>query len=275
MKVNYFHNQGTTEFSEDGLIIGNPNFLGVTDGMSAVYLPQKGPKMFHGMTGGQLASNIVMREFSQIRVSGLAESLERANAKLAVILIDRGYDLTDSAVLPGTCFAVAHLREKEIDIIQAEDCLAVWETKNGKKSGTRNQAFECEKSLRAKIAELMRKHERNKEKMWQEFLPILVEARRKSVNKEFAVLNGQQDFEEHWQRIVLNTEELKTMILFTDGFVDFCWTENPEDLAKRLIGYYKVSGLWGILEETREANIANRFSSHEVFPEATALSIEF
>ena len=57
--------------------------------------------------------------------------------------------------------------------------------------------------------------------------------------------------------------------------MDYPWTEDPDDFAKRLMEYYKASGLMGILDKTREANYAKWFSNLEDHPEATAIAIEF
>lgn len=275
MKVDYLHIQGSAEVSEDGVIFSNPNFLGVVDGLSSAYPPKKYQKLFHGMTGGQFVANFIVCEFNKIYVGGLADSLEKANVSLAFVLSDKDYNLEDSGLLPGACFAIIHLRKKEIDIIQGGDCLAVWEKKDGEKSGTKNQVFDYEKDIKEEIIKLMEKHARDRIKARQDFISFLAERRRKNFNKEFAIFNGQQSFKEHWQRITLKKEEIKRMILFTDGFVDYSWTEDPDDLAKRLTEYYKTSGLSGILSKTREANHANRFLSFEDYPEATAIAVEF
>ena len=78
----------------------------------------------------------------------------------------------------------------------------------------------------------------------------------------------------YWQKIEL-TEKLKTLIIFSDGFVDYNETspEKISGLAERIINDYETLPNLGImLAEKRKKDHGNSYIAHD---EASAIALEF
>lgn len=275
-RVQCLYVPGSGKFIEDGHICSPPHYYGVFDGISGVYLPHEGPKSIHGQTGGQFAVHTLCHVFMGAPISySPYEILTNANAYLAQEAQVSGLNLTETEFLPSAAFVVAKVSDDQAEIIQGGDCLAVWETENGFRGATVNKAYSYEKNLLEIIARLMKKHGGDRKKMWCEFAPILWQQRRQHINVEnsFALFNGQFNFTKCWQ--VYKIKKLKTLILFSDGLVPFEWTETPELLALGVFPLFKNGGLARILDFSRRAALSNKAETHEDFPEATAIAIEF
>lgn len=279
MKIKILYDQGTARFPEDGMIFQPPCFFGATDGVSGAHLPNEIPKLFLGRTGGQFASHVLSQSFSK---ANQKESLKYILRKANTIIHDAsemcGLDLQESGLLPSAAFVAARISAHKIHIIQGGDSLAVWQMKNGTIGGTPNLAFSHVGELLRIIAELMKKHKGNRQEMWEEFCPILIKKRRAEINTKqggFALLNGQPEFEDFWQRFTFSRKEMALLILFSDGFVPFEWTENELALAGETFRLYKKGKLWSVLKATRKIAEQEKSSSHEDYAEATAIAIEF
>ncbi len=278
MKVDYLYSQGSVKIPEDKLIFCPPCFFGVADGVSGIYLPEEEPKLFDGRTGGQLVTQTIVTEFSiSLGTSDLAHILKSANSKLYTTMYRSNVDVTDSAIAPGACFMVVKITEEEVEIIQAGDCLAVWEYRNSKVDGIAHQNYKYEESLLKAIEKLMLKHKGNRSKMWKDFRPILTKRREKNFNKPggICILNGQDNFPKLWRKQILQRADLKNLLLFSDGLVPFELTENPKILAEKVIEQYRQGGLKNILLKTRKLAKRKKSTTHEDQPEATAISIRF
>ncbi len=275
MRVQSLHDDGSAKKSEDGLII-SPPYYGVTDGVSGVYLPEEGPKLFDGKTGGQLASDMIVKEFSFAGPYCFRSTLQGANWKLGEIAKKNNLFLNDPAFLPSACFSICELTDEKVYIKQGGDTLAVWQLKDGSLGGTPNKNFQYEKFLTDTIAELMAKNNGDRQKMWQDFRPILIDERRK-YSKEYGLclLNGQTNFYDNCNSFSIELSKLHFLILFTDGFIPFETTNNVRDMANYVISQYNYGGVDWLLNKTREANEKEKLSTHEDFPEATAVALEF
>ncbi len=278
MKIQVLYDQGTACFPEDGMIFQPPCYFGAIDGVTGVYLPHEGPRLFAWRTGGQLASHVLSQSFSDANIGkSLKDILRKANTVIREISKTYGLTLQKSGLLPSAAFVTARINT-HIHILQGGDSLAVWQMKDGTIGGTPNLAFTYEEELLRIIAELMEKHKGNRQKMWEEFRPILIEKRRAEINTElggFALLNGQPELEHFWQKFTLPREETALLILFSDGFVPFEWTKDEKAMAKMVINLYRTGGLHQVLAATRKIAEEKKSSSHEDYAEATAIAIEF
>lgn len=279
MNVSFLHNQGSAGISEDGIVYQPPHLFGVLDGTSGVYLPQEGPRLFDGESGGQFVSHTISSSLGFSSTEELLEDiLRRANSVVGQLSKENGLHLHESEFLPATTFVVAKVTQESVNIIQGGDSLAVWEKKDGTVGGTPNRAFSYEKELLEIITGLMEKHQQDRREMWKEFRPILMKKRRAGINTVkggFAVLNGQPEFENFWQKFTLRKEELASLILFTDGFVPFEWTLANKPLAGNVMSFFRAGGLNAVLENTYNISEMIKDSSHEDRPEATAIAIKF
>ncbi len=279
MKVKVLYDQGTACVAEDGIVFYPPCYFGVTDGVSGVYLPQEGPRLFNQLTGGQLASKIISRFFG-LTIPGetLEDILRRANNMLREISKEAKISLQESELLPSASFVVVRLDSPEVSILQGGDSLAIWQMKDGTIGGTPNKVYSYEKELLQIVAGLMKKHKGDRQKMWKEYRPTLIEKRRTNANTEeggFAVLNGQPEFECFWQKFTLPRQEIRFLVLFSDGFIPFEWTGNVFGMAGEMIRLYRKGELHSILEATRVIADKKKSLTHEDYAEATAIAIEF
>lgn len=278
MKIKFLFDQGSAVLPEDGIIFQPPFYYGVVDGVSGLYLPSEGPKMFDGKTGGQLASSVVSWIFTCAgKENSLSDILREATFLLQEHIERNGLSLFEPETLPSAAFAIAHINETHVSVINGADSLAVWQKEDGTVSGTPNQMFAYEGRQIDRVAELMKKHQGNRQRMWEEFRPLLVADRRANINKEngYAVINGQLQFKRAAQNFTLEKKKMKLLILFTDGFIPYEWTRDRRVMAFRMIKLYEKGGLSKILELSRKIAEKKKSSSHEDFPEATAIAIEF
>ncbi len=270
--------QGTALVPEDGMVFQPPYYFGAIDGVSGVYLPHEGPKLIMGRTGGQLASYVISKTFGEVELgTSLEDILRKANSTLHLISVNNGLSLQESEYLPSAAFVVASIDNQKINILQGGDSLAVWEMKDGTIGGTPNRTYFYEEYLLSTITQLMEKHQ-NRRIMWEEFGPILIEKRRAHINTSqggFALLNGQPEFEQFWQKFTFKREMVNLLILFSDGLVPFELTRDENIMARTVLDLYHKGGLFQVLKTTREVAKQKISSSHEDYAEATAVAIEF
>ena len=270
------YEQGTAKHAEDRLIIEPPRFYGVVDGVSGVY-GSEGPKMFSGgLTGGQVAGNILVRAFAAgIHTEAKTDRIfAQANKDLRTVCENNKIPLDQAHLFPAATFVIAEINEKHITLYQASDSLAVWETKNGTFDGTPNLFFPYEQNRLRIIAKLMDRHKGDRKKMWEEFCPILADLRRKEANVAYCIFNGQSAFDLMIQRFVLELNNIRRLILFTDGLVPFEETRDIKTLARKLMELYAQDGVSAVLSHTREVAKANQTRSHEDYAEASVIVLE-
>ena len=278
MYIESLSDQGTVKHAEDMLIF-NPPFLGVLDGVSSLYTVQ--PKMFDDLTDGQLICKIIGIAFAKAqKFSSLEHVLKMANESVRDLLQkNENYDISRSETLPGATFSVVKINDKTIEIMQAGDALALTVLKNNKFDITKNQLLQHEAECNRIIARLMKEHDGDRKKVWEQFAPELTKLRQKHVNQTilggYGLLNGQYELENCWSKKLFKREEVSEIFLFTDGLISFKETVNPEKLAHKIIELYREGGLHNILNNTRQVEDKEKNQSHIDYAEATALIIRF
>jgi hypothetical protein len=282
----FLYRQGDAPVCEDGFIMESPVYFGVLDGVSEAHLPEEKPKLIEGQTFGQFASHVIAKRFAEAQrgeplwdITKEADWFLRDSIELAKL------NLSQSENLPSASFCVSQINEKEIRILQGGDSLMVYRTKDGRYRGIENQRFAIENFLVETIKKLMEKHADPKidldtirnEKMWPEFLPILVETRRKYVNRPggYAMINGQRKFQALVKEVSLEREKIDSIIFFTDGLVPLEWTGNSEMLASCVFSAYEEGGLRKILDITDRRAEKDAKDRHITLPEATAIALRF
>ena len=280
MKVQKLFDQGDAKIIEDGSFMCYP-FFGVLDGVSPSYTPKEGPKKYCRLSGGQMVVEIVANTFSLLskKFLDLDFTLQKANDAVRKWALLPNLPIEQTDKLPATALAVAFIEEEFINIIIAGDCIAIWQMKDGKTGASENRTFFSEKEQEDKFAELMRKYDGNRQKCWEEFIPFQDWSyrtyRNKLVPNGFGVLNGQPEFCQLLQRYCFFKEEIKTLILATDGFVPMEMTKNSDLLSKKVLESYALGGLPKLLSDTRLAEKAKHGTSWTTDREATAIAIEF
>lgn len=285
MKIETLYNQGTANYKEDLLIYkayhgfpGTAILAAVFDGVSGLYVPSSGPTLFGNLTGGQevcrIASITISFTFPQER---LDSTLRKLNREIANTMLSRGLSMEKSDKIPGAAFVAARITDEAVEIVQGADCFAVWLLKDGTIGTTSNQVFSHEREMRKIISALMEKHSGDRNKLWKELIPILSKLRLQRVNKEggYALLNGQLEVKKYWQEVNLLRDQIRLLLLFSDGLVPFEETENAQALGEMVVPLYLSGGLRGILRITREIEEKAKATSHIDHAEATAIAIEF
>lgn len=263
---------------EDGVIDSFP-FVGVVDAYSAPHSREVPPILFDELTGGQMVRSIILDAF----VSAPANlSLEKvaieANKEICRHqVVSKPALLKEPGRWAGASFALAKIKEDEevVEILQGGDCYTFWLGLSGL-GFTKNIFYPYEKELRTKIADLMAKHNKNREEMLVEFCPYLVQKRAENANKKYAVLNGQSEVEKLWQKTEIPLAGLKFLLFFSDGLVHFNWVRDQLGLAKMVLANFNEGGGFrDIIKLTRNIEESEAGQSHETFAEATGLVIWF
>ena len=276
LKIEAIYDKGTAEEIEDGLLI-NPPFFGVIDGTSEPnHFIGKGLS-FEGMSSGEMVRKIILDAFYNAKSNeSLEKVLLRANGKIRNLWYECKISLNRSDLIAGAVFVFIKIDSKKVKILQGGDCLSLWLNTSGKIGIAKNQTYLHELEAQKMIAQLMKKHKGDRQKMWQEFYQPLSKLRLRDTNKRtktgFAILNGQPSLKNCWQKIEIPIKNLKLLLLFSDGFVPF---KKVVDMAKETVKFYKKGGLNYILQKKRRFEKKTEKISYRVFDEATAIAIGF
>lgn len=289
-RVATIYNPGTAKILEDKFIV-RPPFFGVLDGVSGLYDPAIGPMLFDGKSGGQKVVEIIENVFSFAKESeGLEDVVKKANVAVRDFCVSNNIPLDRADLLPGATFAFAKIGEDKVEIVQGGDCFAVWKKTNGEVGVTLNQNFSDEEEKIGILKEIIRKHGGNRDSAWKEYMPIAARFKIERVNpaepyrsrgagkdqeKKSVVLNGQPEGEKLWYRNALPRDELKTLLLLTDGMIEFEESRSPKKMAEIIFETYRRGGLEDMLSRIRDIEQKRPYTTHIAQAEATAVAIEF
>lgn len=289
MKVQALFDSGTVKIPEDRFFFRPLStevaFAGAIDGVSGLYIPSEGPKLFFGrLSGGQMvADTVVQTFFTAAKIESLEEIILRANIMVREIQLAGGVPLERSDLLAGAAFVVAKIEEEIIEILQAGDCFACWELCDGSIGTTQNQVYQHDMQNLKTIEKLMKKYKGDRIRMWKEFSPVLVKRRCAHVNKRvrmgYGLFNGQQELEDCWQKITLPRDRVDILILASDGLIHYPKSgptlNDMLALAQEVLEGFQKGSLETVLTETRRAEEKEKEKSHIDHAEASALAIEF
>jgi len=275
-RIETLYDKGTTEIVEDRVIFCPP-FFGVADGVSGLYLPSEGPRLFDGLSGGAMAAETL---FNTIRFASSSLSLSKVIA-FANRNINKKQKEIDLAYLAGAVFSIAKIKNKRIEILQCGNCFALWETISGVVGITENQTFRHDSKALRIIAKLMKKHHGNRNAMWREFFPILAKMKRHDINRPggYGILNGEISAPNFFTNFFLHRKEIKILLLFSNGLINYLDSQPGEKswlLARKILADYKKNGgLNAILEKRRKEEEKEKKFSHIDHAEASAVAITF
>lgn len=298
MRIQYLYNQGSSDHREDGLVVLDP-FFGVIDATSAPFSPNNPAVLYNGLTGGEMVARRVEYFLcSALSSEKLTATMERANERLAGDMASLGLQGTTVDRLPGACFAFAKIGSDTIEIVQAGDCYAIWESHSGGIGLFRNQVRRHDTVMNAEIEEIMamvakkmkinlkscHTGERNRvrKEMWNRFFPILSLARRKAINNPkspygYGFLNGYPEITRIWQGGTISRKAIKLLLLCTDGMIPWETARKFSDqrIARSLCQLFEDGGLTNILATARTVEKTSGKRSYIDFAEATAIAIQF
>jgi len=280
-RIEMIYSQGTAEKREDGFIV-NPPFFGVVDGFSAPYHYKMEQNFFDEMSGGEMVRQVVLETFYGAKPnSSLEDLILQVNRRIGEIQTAQRIPIDRSDLLAGASFAFVKVKveAETIEVIQGGNCFAVWQHVSGKIGTTKNQAFYHEADANLEISLLLEKHKGNRKEMWVDFYPILCKMRRRDYNNPnsetgFAVLNGQSQLAQCWQKVEIPLREIEILLLYTDGFTRLALNGEKREL-KLLVSIYQKERLNQILKETRQIETKLKKSSYIDYQEATAVAVKF
>ena len=278
MNIQTFSDKGTITEPEDGLFEQEP-FFAVFDGTSP-YEPA-GRMRFGERSKGQVVRELIVEGFSRAKPEeSLNDVILRINSKVGKFQQEQmKVSLEKADLLAGCTFAAVKVQGNVVECITTSDSFLLWVLSGKKPEATINQAFLCDTAEMAVVADLMRKHQGDRAKMWKEFAPKLADFRLRYVNtrvKEgYGLLNGQPELAECWTHFFLPRDEIRALLLFTEGLVYFPYTKDPVTFAQKTWQLYEKGGFPAVLAKTREAEKATREESYVDHDEATAIAIEF
>jgi len=238
------------EFIEDRSFCNlSSGIFAAIDGFSAPYSDQNPPLLFNGLSGGEMVSNIVVSTLAWATSNSILENLViKTNEAIKIEQTNYGIRLNDAGSLAGASAIIGKIGNDQIEIIQAGDCYAVWSFNGGPIAFTKNKIYETDLQAR----------------------------------EQKAVLNGQLEATFCWQELKIPLQELELLIVFTDGFIAAEQMADEKIMARDVIDLYKArggagaeTGLKRILASTRAIQRMNIQTSHEPYPEATAMAISF
>lgn len=286
MRVEMIYDQGSAKHAEDCAIICPP-FFGVLDGVSEPYHPAKGQKLYeiNGrlLTGGQMVCwYIADAVHSAKRQDKLDEIMKKARASVKETLKKKRIDPDCADRTPAAVFAIAKITDNKIELIQGGDCSIVIANKHDSVFSTKNQMLETTKKIEKYIARLIIKCDYDMGKVWKHLIQHIRKTRKMLCNQStpggYCAINGQENSEKLWfyeGKEVHLEDFLKTMILFTDGFVFMPAVKNEHKLAKSILEAYSEGGLKRILECTRRMEERKKWERHILHAEATAIALSF
>lgn len=278
---------------EDEVIIKErERIFAVLDGFNAPYNYKNPTKFFKGRTGGEMVVQTIKETFLQINsVLPLENGIFFANMMVKKELEKEGLSLKNAGLIPAASFVFAKIEEDSVRFVQGGDCLAVWQFNSGEIGFTHNQAYLHVALNLQTIKEIMEGNGGNRKEMWAEFAPTLSQRRQQDINNSesetgYAAINGQPSITKCWQKMEIPLKGLKTILLFSDGFIHYDET-NKEKLpifTEKLFKDYLYgrefldlsikATLERMLARKREEKMDSK-TSHVDRDEATAIALEF
>jgi serine/threonine protein phosphatase PrpC len=296
---------------EDGKLIKPPYCL-VTDSFSEphaskpefqqVLIPHfNGPSDTSTITVGEMISRTIEETFSEASPRDkLDDVLLRADAQTWKRKLN--YMPEETARLAGATFAVAKINKQSISVQCTGDAFALVERHDGSIFFSKNQVLRHDRRMNRLISEEMQRAAKNlgwnstslphanedalekiRNEMWNQFCPVLREARGKAINNRnvaegYGALNGESRPPRSilWQWEEYFTYEIKRILLFTDGFIP--WTLlgriSHSLLGKIILEMYDNLGVDGILSMTRAVERATAHTSYISHAEATIIAMD-
>ena len=279
---NWTHDIGSTNHSEDGLLVKPPDFL-VVDSTSPPFNKSHPQELINDTSKGEIIKEVILEAFESCNATlfSLGALLVNANNMISWIQThDWKIPINRSDLLAGACFAAARTGKDHIAVVQGGDCFVIWAFKKSSDVGyTINQTKRYEIRMQEMIDSLLEKNQGDQEKMWNEFYEPLMKSRLEHYNQPvkdgFCMLNGQVSFTSYWQRKVIPYKDLDFVIISTDGLIPFYLLEKDElEIATEVVKLYREGGLDKILQRTRKSEI-ERSRGYTKHCEAAGIAIEF
>lgn len=236
--------QGSGPVNEDMLATVNRLSI-VCDGATTLHSAQR-QSAAQPTSGGQKAAGITASVFSGDPERNLLDSARRANELIRKAMIEKGLDLLEREQLWSTSFAAVQVNEDSIAWCQTGDCMILLIHRDGG----------------AQLLTELPGQDREVLKTWQQIgarssgtiqqnLAAEIAAVRGKMNKEFGVLNGENEALKFVSSGTVEADQISDVLLFSDGL--FPPSTSPDNLfdAERFVQLYKRGGLKHIRNHVR------------------------
>ncbi len=254
IKIRSILEKGTAVANEDCLVIQD-NIFGVFDGATSLDKQTFG----RGETGGEIASATARSVFRQNHFP-LARLARQANREIKEQMILNGVDISRKENLWSTSAAVVRITEDGMEWVQTGDAMILLVYDNGDHKvlvDRPDHDFET-LTLWKELVREMGCPDRN-----EDLMPKPLSAARKALapqikkvrlgmNQAYGVLNGEKEAENFLNRGNQSLDNVKHILLFTDGLTIPCTqvtqTKNYAPLVKEFLGL----GLEGLKNRIRK-----------------------
>ena len=281
-KIETLLDRGDSKYLENGVCVkedGHSTILAVCDSFSKPYDDKNNPiVLFGGLSSGEIVKNIFYRAIEKSHIKdSLLSIVKEADNQIKEFQKRAGFPFRSDS-LAGLVFAIAKISQEKIEIIQGGDCIALWKNKNGSIEFTPNIVLAASKFVRKAFSDLLQECNGDRNAARAKFTPILMGERMQGVNQNhktaYPIMNGQLNIKLCFQKTI-DTNNVKTLILFADGLIPFQWLENKTRM-KELVKNIEKGGLDYQLQITRKEQLAGKTKKDTArFPESAAVTAYF
>ncbi len=269
---------GYHEHKEDFVIHEKDGgFYGVGDAFSEPHSRVRPIRLYRGKTGGEMIATTAMEVFKEANPNVSIESyISILNKVVRENVLTQEMPLGNAGLIPGTSLALAKIEGKFLRLLQFGNCLIFWRFRSGEIGYTSDPVYKHQNKTMEIRQEILSRNNNDQKEMWIEFAPKLSQLRQHDINNAdskngYYILNGQTILEENLNRSSLLVQDLKLVILCSDGY--FHWEESsPEKLpglAAKMLSDYQD-------QRTTLLKILNKKRMREEYPnEASALVLKF
>lgn len=262
---------GIREINEDAVYIDETRKLfAVFDGVSSL----DGYEDSQGKTGGYIASHTGVEVFRSSHGEGLKALFIAANNEVERLHEEAGIDTSDPIHRFGTTAAVVQIHPNSVELLQCADSIVLVINNEGKARvplGYHDQdlpaMLEWQRLIQSGIAPA---------EVHARVRPMTIEKRRE-VNKTFGTLNGDPRAEKFALHAVIPIENIKHILLLTDGM--YLPKEDPaaEEDWQRYADIFLESGLRGLFDTVRSLENSDpdltRYPRYKLHDDASGIAL--
>ena len=241
METEHILAKGSGRINEDTLVM-EKNLFGVFDGAASL------DKAFFGSkkTGGMIASSTACSVFSKNHYP-LIELAKAANKAINDEMISHGVNLSARESLWSTSAAVVRLRKKGLEWIQTGDSFIILIYRdNSYRILTQRDDHDFE------TLSIWKSMSESSTILIHEALADQIRKTRYGMNISYGVLNGEKEAETFLKSGVESLEDVKEVLVFTDGLNIPVETPEKEKNFDILVERFLSLGLKGLKEHIRE-----------------------
>ena len=269
IKIQSIVEKGTARINEDCLVIQD-NIFGVFDGATSLEKRTFG----QGETGGRIASTTARSVFRKNHFP-LSRLARQANREIMDQMVKNGVDVTRKENLWSTSAAVVRIKTDGLEWVQTGDAMIILVYENGSHKvlvDREDHDFETLTLWKELIKEQMdtdRENHQNTALNADDPKDVLSSARkslaaqirkvRMGMNIAYGVLNGEKEAEAFLNRGTESLNQVKHVLLFTDGLTLPCATVNKSRNYATLVKDFLSLGLEGLKTRIRETEKTDPF----------------